>query len=792
MAMVNVEIDGKPIQVPGGSTIIEAANTLGIYVPHFCYHKKLSIAANCRMCLVQVEKAPKPLPACATPVTEGMKVYTHSAVAVQAQKGVMEFLLINHPLDCPICDQGGECQLQDLAVGYGGGASRYTESKRVVSNKEIGPLVAAEEMSRCIHCTRCVRFGQEVAGIMELGMVGRGEHAEILSFVGKTVDSELSGNMIDVCPVGALTSKPFRFSARTWELARRKSVSPHCALGSNLVVQVKQDRVVRVLPLENEEINECWLSDKDRFSYEGLNSRERLTMPMVKRDGQWHEVEWPAALEEVARGLERIRGQHGASAIGALATPHSTLEELYLLQKVVRGLGSGNVDFRLRQSDFTGDAGNTGVPWLGMRIADVGALDRALVVGSQLRKDHPLLASRLRRVAKKGAQISLLHCLGDDPLIALQEKLVVSPAGLADALAQIVRAVAQIKQVPAPQASCAADLQTGPAAQARRIAESLLSGQRAGVLLGNLAQHHPQAATLHLLGSELARLTGATFGFLGEAANSVGGYLAGAVPFGAIAGLNARDMLAQPRRAYLLLNAEVELDCHNPSRALSAMRAAEFVVALSSFRHRGLDYAHVLLPVSPFTETAGSFISTEGRLQSFVGVVRPLGETRPAWKVLRVLGGLLGIAGFDFASAEDVRAQALEGVELATRLSNVPAPAALSAPYPAGGIQRIADVPIYFADALVRRAQALQATHDAVLPVAWLPGALMDALKLREGETVRIAQQGGDAILPAARDDRLPADCVRVAAAHALTAGLGDMFGTVTLERVVQPEMATA
>ena len=360
--MVNIEIDGKAIQVPPNSTVMEAANRLGIYIPHFCYHKKLSIAANCRMCLVQVEKAPKPLPACATPVTEGMKVYTHSAAAVQAQKGVMEFLLINHPLDCPICDQGGECQLQDLAVGYGGSASRYHEPKRVVPSKDIGPLVAAEEMTRCIQCTRCVRFGQEIAGVMELGMVGRGEHAEIVAFVGKTVDSELSGNMIDVCPVGALTSKPFRFTTRAWELSRRKSISPHCGLGSNLIVQVKIDKVMRVLPLENEAINECWLSDKDRFSYEGLNSPERLTRPMIKREGKWEEADWPIALERVALGLKAVREKHGAQAIGALATPHSTLEELYLLQRLARGLGSGNVDFRLRASDFSLDGQLEGVP----------------------------------------------------------------------------------------------------------------------------------------------------------------------------------------------------------------------------------------------------------------------------------------------------------------------------------------------------------------------------------------------------------------------------------------------
>src|SRR5882672_1871827 len=427
--MLEIEIDGKKLEVPDGSTVMDATNQAGVYVPHFCYHKKLSIAANCRMCLVQVEKAPKPLPACATPVTNGMKVHTHSAQAVEAQKGVMEFLLINHPLDCPICDQGGECQLQDLAVGYGASGSRYEEPKRVVENKDLGPLISTD-MTRCIHCTRCVRFGQEIAGIMELGMIGRGEHAEIITFVGKTVDSELSGNVIDLCPVGALTSKPFRYTARTWELTRKPSVSPHCGLGSNLTVQVKQNRVMRVLPRDNETVNECWLSDKDRFSYEGLNSEQRLAKPMLKLDGTWREVEWQAALDYVAGELKRIKGAHGAGSIGALATPHQTVEELYLLQKFVRGLGSGNVDFRLRQSDFSADGRLAGAPWLGMPVADIGKLDRVLVVGSTLRKDHPLLAHRLRQAAKRTTQLNFINPFDDELLMRVANKAVVAPAGL--------------------------------------------------------------------------------------------------------------------------------------------------------------------------------------------------------------------------------------------------------------------------------------------------------------------------------------------------------------------------
>src|SRR5215471_19270414 len=508
--MVNVEIDGRAVQVPGGSTVMEAAHKLGLYVPHFCWHNKLTIAANCRMCLVQVEKAPKPMPACATPVAEGMKVWTHSAAAVNAQKGVMEFLLINHPLDCPICDQGGECQLQDLAVGYGKSASRYEEPKRVVLNKNLGPLISTD-MTRCIHCTRCVRFGQELAGVMELGMAGRGEHAEIITFVGKTVDSELSGNMIDLCPVGALTSKPFRYTARTWELSRRKSVSPHDSLGSNLIVQVKQNRVMRVLPLENDEVNQCWLSDRDRFAYEGLNSEERLTKPMIKEDGHWREVDWQVALEHVARGLSETRFKYDPSEIGALASPHSTLEEMALLAKLVRAMGSDNVDHRLRQSDFSADGKRAGAPWLGMKVAEIDALDRVLLVGSFLRKDHPLLAARLRQIAKHKAQVNVVHCSDDELLIPVANKAIVPPRELPEVLAQVVKAVAEAKGKPAPSALAGVSI----GAEAKAIAASLASGKNVAVLLGNFAAQHPQASQLQQLAQDLADLLDGKFGYLG-------------------------------------------------------------------------------------------------------------------------------------------------------------------------------------------------------------------------------------------------------------------------------------
>ena len=783
--MLDIEIDGRKLEVADGSTIMDATNQAGIYVPHFCYHGKLSIAANCRMCLVEVEKAPKPLPACATPVTKGMKVFTHSDQAVTAQKGVMEFLLINHPLDCPICDQGGECQLQDLAVGYGASGSRYAEMKRVVNNKNLGPLISTD-MTRCIHCTRCVRFGQEIAGIMELGMIGRGEHAEIIAFVGKTVDSELSGNVIDLCPVGALTSKPFRYSARSWELTQHPSVSPHCGLGSNLTVQVKQNRVMRVLPREYEEINECWLSDKDRFSYEGLNSAQRLVKPMIKQHGAWQEVDWRVALEFVVNGLKRVHDQYDADQIAALATPHQTLEELYLLQKLTRGIGN-NVDFRTRQSDFSADTLYTGVPWLGMKIADIAQLDRVLIIGSTLRKDHPLLANRLRQAAKQRLQVNLLNPVDDDLLMRVANKAIVAPSRLAYALAQVIKAVAKAKNavLPAELQAAIADVVVDDVAE--RIADSVVSGSNVGIFIGNLVQHHPAATQLHALAQALSDLIGAKLGFLGEAANSVGGYLAAATPRGQ--GLNALQMVAQPRKAYVLLGVEPELDCHDPAQALAAMKQAEFVVALSPYQHRALDYAHALLPVAPFTETSGTFVSTEGRVQSFRAVVQPLAQTRPAWKVLRVLGNLLGIAGFDYDSSEEVLKEALGSGDASAQLDNRLKSAAIGAlEMTRPGIQRIGEVPIYQADAIVRRAASLQQTHDAAAPVAAMNGALFSELGLRDGDSVQITQGGGAAILAAVRDDRLPAGCVRVPAAHPSTAALGGMFGTVTAERVAQQQ----
>jgi NADH-quinone oxidoreductase subunit G len=694
----------------------------------------------------------------------------------------MEFLLINHPLDCPICDQGGECQLQDLAVGYGKSESRYQEEKRVVFHKNVGPLISMEEMTRCIHCTRCVRFGQEIAGVMELGMLNRGEHSEITTFVGQTVDSELSGNMIDLCPVGALTSKPFRYSARTWELARRKSVAPHDGLGANVIVQTKNQRVMRVLPLDNEAINECWLSDKDRFAYEGVNSDDRLTQPMLKQGGQWKAVDWTTALEYVANGLNEIKRDHGAEQIGALASPHSTLEELFLLQKLVRGIGSDNVDFRLRQSDFSGKP--TGAPWLGLPIADVSLLQRTLVVGAFLRKDHPLLAARLRQAGKKGAQLNVIGAGGEDLLMPATQ-LLGAPSQWLSLLSQVAVAVAAANNVARPGGTDG--IEAGDVA--KRIAASLASGERKAVFLGNAAVAHPHFSQLHALAQWVAQQTGATLGFLTEAANTVGGYIAGALPQGN--GLDAAAMLAQPRRAYVLLGAEPEFDTANPVQARAALDQADTVIVLAPFASRAaLEYADVLLPTAPFTETSGTFVNCEGLPQSFNGVVRSLGDSRPAWKVLRVLGNLLNVSGFEYDSSEVVRDEVL-AKPIADRLSNTTiaqtvAPAATTA-----GVERLADVPIYHADPIVRRAGSLQLTAAARAAVrAGLPADLYAQLGLTNGDAVRVTQGQSSVVLPAVLDKSLTSGVIRVSAATEASAQLGAMFGAVSVEKVESSALA--
>lgn len=775
--MVELTIDGIKVDAPEGSMVIQAAHEAGVYVPHFCYHKKLSIAANCRMCLVDVEKAPKPLPACATPVTNGMVVRTRSEKAIAAQKSVMEFLLINHPLDCPVCDQGGECQLQDLAVGYGGSESRYKEEKRVVAAKSMGPLISTEAMQRCIHCTRCVRTGEEIAGVQEVGMLNRGEHAEITTFVGRAVESELSGNMIDVCPVGALLSKPFRFNARTWELARRRSVSPHDSVGANLVLQAKMDKVLRVVPFENDEVNECWISDRDRFSYEGLYTEDRLTRPMVRGDdGQWREASWNDAMQTIVAGMNAVREKFGADQLGCIGSATSTTEELALLARLGRALGTENVDFRLRQTDARLDGALAGVPWLGMPLTALNELDRVLVVGSFLRKDHPLMAQRLRQAVKRGAQVSFIDSAADNPLFnAIAGRMTVAPSQLANSLAQVLVAVAKAKDAAVPAGLEGVQV----SAEAQQIADSLASGERVAILLGNMAVNSDQASVIAANANAIAQASGAKLGFLTAGGNTVGGYLANAVP--GKGGLTAEQMLAQTLRAYLVLNVEPALDSDLGERAVETLKSATFSVALTSYRSAAEQWADVMLPVSPFTETSGTFVNAEGRVQSFKGAAAPVGDTRPAWKVLRVLGNLFQLDGFDDETSESVRDSVMAaGVE--SRLSNQINLAASVLPE-GNGLERVADVPIYRSDALVRRSAPLQETPASAAPTARMAAATLSQLGLADGDLVKVRSSQGEVSLPAQLDDTVALNSVRVATAFSETAALGSAFGQLTVER---------
>ena len=770
--MVEIELDGKTVEVPQGSMVMHAANKLGTYVPHFCYHKKLSIAANCRMCLVEVEKAPKPLPACATPVTQGMKVFTHSAKAVEAQRSVMEFLLINHPLDCPICDQGGECQLQDLAVGYGKSNSRYEEEKRVVFHKNVGPLISMQEMSRCIHCTRCVRFGQEVAGVMELGMINRGEHSEITTFVGQTVDSELSGNMIDLCPVGALTSKPFRYAARTWELGRKRSVSPHDSLGANTTVQTKSNKVMRVVALENEAINECWISDRDRFAYEGLNSADRVSTPMVKQGGQWLETDWQSALDYVAHSLKTISAESGPESIGALAHPISSIEELHLLQKIIRGLGSKQIDTRLRQTDIKGAASAS---WLGMPISQLNEIDRVLIIGSFLRKDQPLIAARIRTAAKRGLQVMRVDAGGDDWLIP-SIGAVANPSAWVNTLSEVALAVAKAKSVSAPAGI--ADVTVSSVAQ--QIADSLLSGSNQAVLLGSAAIAHPAASNLHVLAQFIADNTGATLGFLPVGGNAVGAALVNAN------GAGIESILSGDRRAMILMNIEPDSDLPNPVQARAALAKSNTVIAFSAFKSADLlDVADVILPITPFTETVSTFVNAEGSAQTIQPAVKPLGDSRPAWKVLRVLGGLLDLDGFLLNMPEEVLGEALSD-NYCAKLDNRTNLNALSSAglIPSVSLERLADVNIYAGDQIVRRSSALQLTRDAKRGnQVGLGKKVYEELGLKDGDLVRVTQDNHTVDMPVSLEVNLAPNTVRISSGTLASAKLGSMYGSVTVSK---------
>lgn len=793
--MLQIEIDGKTLEVEHGSSIIDAADKVGIAIPRFCYHKKLSVAANCRMCLVQVENFNKPLPACATPVAEGMKIFTRSKATVEAQQSVMEFLLINHPLDCPICDQGGECDLQDIAVAYGAGGSRYTEEKRVVVNKNIGPLISTD-MTRCIQCTRCVRFLQEVGGMQELGVVGRSEHAEITAYVDKSVNSELSGNIIDLCPVGALTNKPFRYSARSWELTRRPSIAPHDGLGSHIEVHVKDNKVMRVLPREKESINECWLSDRDRFSYEGLNSPERLKVPMIKHNGAWVETDWKTALEFAAGQLKDITNQHGGDALGVLVSPNSTMEEGYLAKKLAEGLNCGNIDYRLRQTDFRLDGKRLGTPWMGCNIQEIEELDRILLIGSNLRNEHPLLAQRFRKAVQNGAELSIVSPLDNNPLMDIAHKVIVRPNDMVNVLGQILKAMSGLQRLslclPPALTNLLEEIKVRPNTQA--MAESLaghgktydLIAPKVGIFIGNMALSDPRFTELYSMAEAIGGISGAKGGILPAAANSTGMHMIGVMPNGT--GMHARAMLEIPRKAYLLLNIEPELDCQHAALAKAAMEKAECVVALTSFKSQALENADILLPIAPFTETSGTYMSMEGRVQSFAAAVKPLGECRPAWKVLRVLANTLGLQSFDFETSEEVKDQLFEGEKPSTVVwrslnNNLKELVEIQVNIKHDGLQRIGEVPQNESDPIVRRAESLQKTKYNIRPMARMRAEQMAALGLVDGDIVLAKQDKGSAVLKVKLDNHVAMGCVRVAASHELTTSLGDLMGDITLEK---------
>ena len=750
--MLQISIDGKEVSVEQGATVIEAAQKLGTYIPHFCYHKKLSIAASCRMCLVEVEKAPKPLPACATPVTDGMVVHTHSKMAKQAQEGVMEFLLINHPLDCPVCDKGGECQLQDLAVGYGKSTTRYTEAKRAVVAKDMGPLISTREMSRCIHCSRCVRFTEEIAGNQEIGIANRGEHSEILTFIGRAVETELSGNVIDLCPVGALTSKPFRFNARSWELNRRKSVSAHDSLGSNLIVQTKEHTVRRVLPLENEDINECWLSDRDRFAYEGLYHASRLKAPKIKQGGEWMEVDWKTALEYVRNGIECIAKDGRQDEIGIWANPMNTVEELFLAKKLANGLGITHTASRLREQDGRLKGSLKGAQWLGGAIADLNDAGAVLVIGANLRKEQPLLTARLRRAAGNGSQVSIVAANKEQLFMPLLAQETVHPAQWADCLKNL-----------------AADLENG-------IAGSLKNAEKAFVLLGADAQNHPDYAAVYAAAQELADATGASLGILPQAANSVGADVLG------FDGGSIAEMLAQPKQGVLLLNVEPEIDVAGGAAAVAALKQAKSVMAFTPYESDTLlDVCDILLPIAPFTETSGSLVNMEGRLQSFHGVVQGYGESRPLWKILRVLGNLLNIDGFDYDSTEEILKDALDAERLPEKLNNR-ANGSFDTIQTASKLIRVGGVGVYHTDAIVRRSAPLQETSHAQIPAARVHPQTLADLGLAGAEEAVVKQNGAAVRVPLEADGTLPQNVVHLPL-HPANAALGGLMNAIVLER---------
>ena len=672
--IVNIEVDGKPVEARPGQMVIEVTDNIGTYVPRFCYHEKLSVAANCRMCLVDIEGAPKPIPACAQPVSEGMKVFTKSPRAIAAQKATMEFLLINHPLDCPICDQGGECELQDLAMGYGRDVSRYNDGKRVVKDKDIGPLVSTD-MTRCIHCTRCVRFGEEIQGKPQLGTTLRGENVVISTYVEQNIDHELSANIIDLCPVGALNNKPYRYSARSWEMVRHATVAPHDCVGSNLFAHVLRGTVKRIVPRVNDAINETWIADRDRFSYQAIYSPDRLQKPRIKDGGEWREIDWEGALQAAADALK------DADKVGMLASPSATVEEGHLVKRLARHLGTSNIDHRIERRDFSDQSQDPAFPWLGCSIADLEDQDAILVIGSNIREEAPILAHRIRKAALGGASVNFVNSEKYEYFFDVDNY--VSGAGLVGMLSSN---------------------------DMRPVLDKLEKADNALVLLGNIAGRHGAFSAVRGLAGDIARKTDAKLGTLSPGANSAGLSQAGVLPGN---GLHAGAMLDEALDAVVLVNVEPDADIHSTPDAVGKLAQQKFVVALTPFVSDALlEAADLLLPIGTFAETSGTYVNVEGTWQSFGGIASPVGESRPAWKVLRVLGNLVDAEGFDYVTSEDV-------LEECKRAVGEVEPVAFAG---SGGVAKVngadqpseeIDTPLYSVDGLVRRADALQRTPAA-------------------------------------------------------------------------------
>ncbi|MCX4188500.1 NADH-quinone oxidoreductase subunit NuoG [Methylophaga sp. OBS4] len=772
--MVNIEIDGIPLKVDATKMIIQAADEAGIDIPRFCYHKKLSIAANCRMCLVEVDKARKAMPACATPVSEGMKVFTHSKVAVNAQRSVMEFLLINHPLDCPICDQGGECELQDLSMGYGEGVSRFTERKRVVKDKNIGPLIQTD-MTRCIHCTRCVRFGQEIAGIKELGATGRGEHTEIGTYVEHSLVSELSGNIIDLCPVGALTSKPFRYKARAWELTAHPSIAPHDAVGSNIELHVSRNEVMRVVPRDNEAVNEAWLSDRDRFSYLGLTHQDRALQPMIKVDGEWQTVAWQTALETAVDGLKTLINKHGAGEVGGLISPTATLEEAFLFQKWLRGLGTDNIDHRLRQQDFADAAADYSVnDWA---LADIEDSDAILLLGTNIRAEQPIIAHRIRQAALAGCVVTDINFFINELLMPVERQLAEDAGGLISTLAGVAKALTAVS-VEGAEKWLELLPERSPTAFEQNVALQLSNAMNATLFVGDLINHHPHSSKMRALAALIARLSESRLIIL-PAANSNGHMIAATVP--QQGGLNAAQMWQRALRAYVLMGVEPLLDTANPAAVRQSLQRASFVVALNSFvSDTILEYADVILPVASFVETSGTFVGIDQQWQRFAGAVQPRGDSRPGWKILRVLGNVSKLKGFDYISSQDI----IDELQIWQKISNkkisvsfVPESLAVET-----GLMMISEVPMYRSDSLLRHSNALQQTpENKAAAVARINQKEADSHKLSVQQPVVITQDDKQISLPLQIDNDIADGCIYVAAATEFSALLGNMFGLVSV-----------